>query len=105
MVATWLITGETRGYNAPGGYFAPISPSRTVFEGGPGAWEAALHLSFIDLDAGSIRGGRLWRVTPMVNWHLSDNVRVNMGYGYAALDRFDLKGHTQFFQARLQLTL
>ena len=44
-------------------------------------------------------------MTPMVNWHLSDNVRVNMGYGYAALDRFDLEGHTQFFQARLQLTL
>lgn len=105
VVVTWLITGETRGYNAPGGYFAAISPDRTVFEGGPGAWEAVLHLSFIDLDSGNFHGGKLWRLTPMVNWHLSDNIRFELGYGYGVLDRFDLKGHTQFFQSRLQLTL
>jgi phosphate-selective porin OprO/OprP len=39
----------------------------------------------------------------MVNWHLSDNVRLEMAYGYGHLDRFDLKGNTHFFQTRLQL--
>ena len=39
-VASWLITGETRKYNTAGGYFLAVSPKRTVFEGGPGAWEA-----------------------------------------------------------------
>ena len=91
VVAAWLITGETRGYNAPGGYFDAVSPDRTVFEGGPGAWEAVLHLSYIDLDSGTFHGGKLWRLTPMVNWHLSDNIRFELGYGYAVLDRFDLK--------------
>jgi phosphate-selective porin OprO/OprP len=104
-VATWLVTGETRGYNARGGYFKAVSPDRPVFEGGPGAWEAVLHVSWIDLDDGTFQGGKLWRVTPMVNWHLSDNVRFELGYGYAELDRFDREGHTQFLQSRLQFTL
>jgi phosphate-selective porin OprO/OprP len=104
-VVAWLITGETRGYNAPGGYFEAVSPERTVFEGGIGAWEAVLHVSYIDLDDGTFHGGKLWRVTPMVNWHLSDNIRFELGYGYSELDRFDREGHTQFLQSRLQLTL
>jgi hypothetical protein len=41
----------------------------------------------------------------MVNWHLSDNMRLEFVYGYSTLDRFDLQGHTQFLQARVQFTL
>jgi phosphate-selective porin OprO and OprP len=41
----------------------------------------------------------------MVNWHMSDNVRLEMTYGYGSLDRFALVGKTQFFQTRLQLQL
>jgi phosphate-selective porin OprO/OprP len=104
-VVSWLITGETRPYNAPGGFFGPISPARTVFDGGLGAWEAVLHFSYADFDDDSFQGGKLWRITPMVNWHLSDNLRFELVYGYAELDRFGLEGHTQFFQSRLQITL
>jgi phosphate-selective porin OprO/OprP len=45
IAATWLITGETREYNTVGGYFKAVSPAKTVFEGGPGAWEAVLRFS------------------------------------------------------------
>ncbi len=61
----------------------PYHPTATVFEGGPGAWEAVLHLSYIDLDSGNFKGGKMWRLTPMVNWHLSDNIRWEFIYGYA----------------------
>ena len=105
VVAAWTITGETRPYNAPGAFFDAVSPARTVFEGGPGAWEAVLHVSYIDLDSGMFHGGKFWRLTPMVNWHLSDNVRVDLEYGYGELDRFGLDGGTQFFQGRIQFTL
>jgi phosphate-selective porin OprO/OprP len=105
VVATWLITGETRGYNPRSGIFNAVSPERTVLQGGPGAWEAVLHFSRIDLDDGEIEGGKLWRLTPMVNWHLSDNVRIEFVYGYGSLDRFGLEGQTHFFQSRLQFTL
>ena len=101
-VASFMITGETRKYNTAGGYFLAVSPRRTVFEGGPGAWEAVLRLSYIDLDDGAIHGGRFWRLTPMVNWYLSDHLRLELAYGVGQLDRFSLVGTTQFFQGRLQ---
>ncbi len=103
FVISWLLTGETRAYNTRGGFFNQVSPATTVFEGGPGAWELVGRVSFIDLDGGTLRGGRFWRVTPMINWHLSDHVRLELAYGYGSLDRFDLVGATQFFQSRVQL--
>jgi phosphate-selective porin OprO and OprP len=105
VFVTWLATGETRVYNTRGGFFEQVSPARTLFEGGPGAWELVTNFSYIDLDSGSLQGGKLWRLTPMVNWYVSDNVRLEMAYGYASLDRFGLVGKTQFFQTRLQLQL
>jgi len=105
VVATWLITGETRAYNEQGAYFMPVSPKRSVFQGGPGAVEAVLHLSYADFDSGGFKGGKLVRLTPMVNWHLSDNFRLEFIYGFSVLDRFDLKGDTHFFQFRIQTTL
>ena len=104
-VVTWLATGETRVYNTRGGFFNQVSPLRPVFQGGPGAWEFVTRFSYIDLDSAALHGGRFWRFTPMVNWHLSDNARLELTYGYGSLDRFGLAGKTQFFQSRLQLQL
>lgn len=105
VVFTWLVTGETRAYNTRGGFFNGVSPAKTVFEGGPGAWEAVARLSYIDLDSGGLQGGRFWRFTPMLNWHMSDNIRLEFAYGYGILNRFSTKGETLFFQSRLQLQL
>ncbi len=101
----YLLTDEVRPYNERGGFFEAISPSRPVFRGGPGAWELVLRASYVDLDSGSIEGGRFTRITPMVNWHLSDNARFELIYGYGVLDRYGKQGGLQFFQTRLQLTL
>jgi hypothetical protein len=51
----------------------------------------------------AVHGVTFGRITPMVNWDLSQNVRLEAGYGYGQLDRFNLKGNTQFSQTRLQL--
>ncbi|TMQ58721.1 MAG: hypothetical protein E6K72_02310, partial [Candidatus Eisenbacteria bacterium] len=67
-VVAWNITGEARPYNAPGGFFGAVSPHRTVFEGGRGAWEAVLRFTYSDFDASGFQGGKFWRLTPMVNW-------------------------------------
>jgi phosphate-selective porin OprO/OprP len=101
-VASWLITGETRRYNTAGGYFLAVSPKRPVFRGGPGAFEALVRLSYIDLDDQQIHGGRFWRLTPMLNWYLSDHLRLELAYGVGELDRFGRVGTTQFLQSRLQ---
>lgn len=102
-VVTWLATGEIRPYNTVGGYFKAISPKKPVFQGGPGAWEFLFQMSYTDLNSKAVKGGEFARATPGVNWHLSDNVRLELEYGYAHLNRFNLKGNTQFFQSRIQL--
>lgn len=105
VVVTWLTGGERRPYNAKTGVFGGIVPATSVFDGGRGTWEFVARMSYTDLDDGPIQGGRFWRVTPMVNWHMSPNVRLEFVYGYGVLDRFDVKGGTHFFQTRVQLQL
>lgn len=105
VVATWIVTGEARAYNTVGGYFKAVSPAKTVFDGGTGAVELVLRFSYIDLDGGSLHGGKFWRITPMANWHLSDQVRLECAYGYGSLDRFNYSGKTSFFQFRIQIQI
>ena len=52
-----------------------------------------------------IQGGKFWRITPVVNWYMTDNVRLEFTYGYGVLDRFGLKGATHFFATRFQFQL
>lgn len=102
VAVVWNITGETRPYNAKGAFFGAISPRRTVFEGGPGGWEATLQLSFNDFDSGTpYDGGKFWRLTPMMQWHLTDVLHMGFAYGYSRTERFGTTGTAQFFQSRL----
>jgi phosphate-selective porin OprO/OprP len=105
VVASFMITGESRPYNTATGILGFVPVNKPVFKGGPGAWEVLFRASTLDLDAGTLKGGKFWRITPMVNWYLSKDVRIELVYGYGVLDRFGLKGATHFFQSRIQLTL
>jgi len=105
LVASYMITGESRSYNTATAIYGFVPVSRPVFQGGPGAWEVLLRFSSLDLDAGTIQGGKFWRLTPMVNWYLSKELRLELAYGYGVLDRFGLEGATQFFQSRIQFTI
>jgi phosphate-selective porin OprO/OprP len=104
-VITWNTTGETRSYNTVGNYFRTVSPIKTVIEGGSGGWETVLKVSYSNLTNSTLQGGILWRVTPMINWYMTDNVRLEFAYGYGVLKRFGLIGRTQFYQARIQTRL
>jgi len=105
VVASYMITGESRPYHTATGIIGFVPVTNPVFKGGPGAWEVLVRASTLDLDGGTLKGGKFWRITPMVNWYLSKNVRLELVYGYGVLDRYQLKGVTHFFQTRLQLTL
>jgi phosphate-selective porin OprO/OprP len=104
-VLSWITTGEIRSYNLAGNYFREVSPDSTVVQGGPGAWAPLIKFSYSNLTNGPVQGGIFWRVTPMINWYLTDNMRLEFAYGYGVLTRFGLKGATQFFQSRIQLRL
>lgn len=105
VMVSYFLTGESRPYYTAIAIFGVVPVKKSVFKGGPGAWEVLFRASTLDLDGGTLQGGKFWRITPMVNWYLSKDVRFELAYGYGVLDRFNLKGATQLFQTRLQLTL
>jgi phosphate-selective porin OprO/OprP len=105
VVLSYILTGESRPYSTVTGIFSFVPVSKPVFKGGWGAWEVLLRYSQLDLDDGAINGGKFWRITPMVNWYLTRILRLEFVYGYGVLDRYGLKGGTQFFQSRLQLAI
>ena len=85
-------------YNTVQGAFRDVIPKRPLFSGGYGAVELVARYSDINLDSELISGGKFKRFTPMVNWYLTDYLRLVAAYGVGRLDRFNLKGTTQFFQ-------
>lgn len=105
VVVGYILTGESRPYIPSIGILGFVPVSKSVFKGGPGAWEVLLRATSLDLNGGTIQGGKFWRITPMVNWYLSKDIRFELAYGYGVLDRFELKGATQFYQARISFTL
>lgn len=105
VVVSYFITGESRPYNTATGILGFVPIKKSVFKGGPGAWEVLFRASTLDLNGGIIQGGKFWRITPMVNWYLNKDIRLELAYGYGVLDRYDLSGVTQFFQTRIQFTL
>lgn len=105
IMVSYLFTGESRPYQPNTGILGFMPVKKSVFKGGKGAIEGMFRVTSFDLDGGNIKGGTFWRLTPMVNWYLSKDIRFSLVYGYGVLNRFDIKGGTQFFQTRLQLTL
>jgi len=105
VVASYFFTKNIRPYNTTGNIFGFVPVRKSVFKGGWGEWEGVLRYSTLDLESGSIHGGKFWRITPMVNWYMSKAVRTEFIYGYGVLDRYNMKGVVQIFQVRLQLTV
>jgi len=105
LMVSYTITGESRPYYTESAIYGFAQVDKSVFKGGPGAVDIVLRFSTLDLDDGLINGGKIWRISPQVNWYISKNIRFELMYGYGVLERFKLKGTTQFFQSRLQFTL
>jgi phosphate-selective porin OprO/OprP len=102
----YMITDDTHPYNEKGAFFEGVKPTRPFDRfRGSGAWEVVLRLSYADLDSAGIDGGQFTRLTPMLNWYASENVRWELVFGFSLLERMNLLGTTQYFQTRLQLTL
>ena len=105
IMVSYILTGETRPYHTSTAIFGFVPVARPVFKGGPGAWEVLIRASTLDLDAGTLQGGKFWRITPTVTWYLNKDIRLILAYGYGVLDRYQLTGATQFFQSRIMFTL
>ena len=104
VFVSYSFTGGTRPYNTTGGIYGFIRVKKSVFKGGPGEIEGVITYSTLNLNSGPIVGGKFWRLTPMINWYLTKNIRWEFIYGFGNLDRYGLSGNVQFFESRIQFT-
>jgi phosphate-selective porin OprO/OprP len=105
IIVSYFFTNTRRPYNTVGSVFGFAKVRKSLFKGGLGEIEGVMRLSTFNLNNGSIKGGQMWRLTPMINWYMTKVLRMEFVYGYGILDRYNLKGHIQFFETRLQITM
>jgi phosphate-selective porin OprO/OprP len=104
--AGYFLTGETRPYKKSEGVFDRVKPLKPYTQGGPGAWEVAGRLSYLDLDDDRIDGGKLWNYTLGINWYLHSNVRLMWNYIRSRTDvgpGADTRADADIFMMRAQV--
>lgn len=77
---SWRLTGEDRPYSVKSGVFGRVSPLRPIDQGGPGAFEAGLRMTYVDLDDGPVKGGELSSYSAVLNWYPVEHVRFSANY-------------------------
>jgi phosphate-selective porin OprO and OprP len=114
--STWSITGEQRTYKGEKGLFDGIKPTKSIDQGGIGAWELALRLSEVNLTDGDlvlrnklllpeINGGKERNATLALNWYANQFLRTSINYVHVLnLDGGNFDGKKlNALQLRLQL--
>lgn len=111
---SWILTGESRGYNtARAAYTQPRIARPFGAEGGSGAWELVTRYSYVNLDdrdtagrpvsaTGGVRGGEQRIYGIGLNWYPNQNIRLMLNYLYGEIDRRNAAGTAnigQKFQA------
>lgn len=105
ILMTYNLTGESYPYIKDNAVSFFVKPKRRLFDGGPGAWQLLLTGTYYDTNDGLMPGGSWWKLTSMINWYPSDDYAIKLEYGYGVLDRFGIKGATNFFAARVQINI
>jgi len=84
----WMLTGESREYNAKRGLVGRLKPSSPFATGGEGlgAWELAARFNTLDLTDNSVNGGEMDSVTLGVNWYPNPYARLMLNYVRNDLD-------------------
>jgi len=105
VTASWILSGEMRGYNRRAGILGPVPVAKTVNQGGWGAWEVGVRWSDIDLTDGLIDGGEMDILSLGLSWWLTPVFNFNMNYRFITLDRFGVEGDSSGLNVRVILML
>jgi phosphate-selective porin OprO/OprP len=87
LSAALSLTGEMRDYNKRNGTFALLSVSRTVAQGGIGAWEVTTRWSVFDGNSGEITAGNSEIFSLGLFWWLNPKFNVSANYRWINLER------------------
>ncbi len=95
-MASYFLTGESRPYNA--GAVANVKPAHAY-----GAVELLARYSRIDLDDGSVLGGRQHDLTIGANWYLTSHFKFQANYVKADASRRGVHTTPEMFEIRAQM--
>lgn len=96
IFGSWVLTGESRPYK--NGYIGNIKPKNPW-----GAFEVAARYSQLNLNDGSIMGGKEHDWTLGVNWYLTQHFKFQANYIRAYSDKGNLSLDPQIFELRAQM--
>lgn len=65
----YFLTGESRQYSYPGGFFNGISTPKHAY----GAWQVTTQFSHLNLNSNNVRGGDESNLSAGLNWYLGKN--------------------------------
>ena len=105
LAASWALTGELRDYNRKSGTFRPLPVSRSVYQGGMGAWELTARWSELDLSDEQVDGGKMDIASAGVNWWLTPFFQLSLNARHVWLDQGGLEGESSGINSRLLLML
>jgi len=105
LAASWVLTGEMRGYNPRNGTFGGVPVSRSVYQNGKGTWELNARWSTIDLDEGVVRGGKMDIASLGLTWWATTYISVSANYRYIWSVLDGSEGTSSGFNTRLVLAL
>ena len=102
---SWILTGEMRRYNKKNGTFDRYPVAKSVYQGGPGAWETAIRWSSLDLNDASVEGGDMDIISLGLNWWLSSSFLTSVNYRHIMLENDGEEGVSDGVNVRVMLML
>jgi len=102
---SWILTGEMRAYNKKSGVFGGVPVSRSVYQGGKGAWELSARWSSLDLTDGAVQGGEMDIASLGLNWWLTPYMALSFNYRYIWNTRDGIEDASSGLNTRILLML
>ena len=105
ILASYVITGEMRGYNKRSGLINRVNVAKGVNSGGWGTLEVYSRWSSIDLTDQNVTGGEMNTLSFGLNWWPVSMIQANVNYRYSTLDRIGEHGYNHGIVTRLSFVL
>lgn len=102
---SYFLTGESRNYSKSSATFGEITPNRKLSEtGGNGAFECALRVSALNMEADELGGGKQDNFGGELNWYPGGGLKFMLNHTIVNAEKDGLSDKPSITQFRAQIT-